>query len=229
MSMPLVSCIMPTKNRREFVPQAIAYFLRQTYPNKRLLIGDDGDSIFDLLVPNVDYRRFSPRLKTIGAKRNALVECCGEGLIAHWDDDDWYGPDRLADQVAAMQDAGAEVCGIDRPRFYDLRTDRSFRYFPRGRQKYAYSATLMYTREYWERSPFPDVQVASGVPFIQGRLDNAAIFSHPDWFVGIAHESNTSPKDFTCAEFKPWPSVEALLGDDWHFYQYLRANMGVAA
>jgi hypothetical protein len=36
---PLVSCIMPTYNRRAFVSQAIAYFLRQDYDKKELTIG----------------------------------------------------------------------------------------------------------------------------------------------------------------------------------------------
>ena len=39
----LVSCIMPTASRRRFVPLAIRYFLSQDYPNKELLILDDGD------------------------------------------------------------------------------------------------------------------------------------------------------------------------------------------
>src|SRR5205807_10283597 len=47
---PLVSCIMPTYNRRPFVPQAIQYFLRQDYINKELVIVDDGtDSVSDLV------------------------------------------------------------------------------------------------------------------------------------------------------------------------------------
>lgn len=39
---PFVSCIMPTYDRRRFVPQAIKYFLRQDYSNKELAILDDG-------------------------------------------------------------------------------------------------------------------------------------------------------------------------------------------
>ena len=47
---PMVSCIMPTYNRREFIPNAIRYFLRQDYDNKELIIIDDGtDNIADLV------------------------------------------------------------------------------------------------------------------------------------------------------------------------------------
>jgi GT2 family glycosyltransferase len=40
---PLVSCIMVTRNRPEFVLQSIRYFERQDYANRELIIVDDGD------------------------------------------------------------------------------------------------------------------------------------------------------------------------------------------
>jgi len=58
MACPLVSYIMPTYNRRQFVPQAIKYFLRQDYPQKELIILDDGtDKIRDLVpdLPKIQY------------------------------------------------------------------------------------------------------------------------------------------------------------------------------
>jgi glycosyltransferase involved in cell wall biosynthesis len=45
MKQRLVSCIMPTFNRRAFVPQAIRYFLRQDFEHKELIIVDDGDGM----------------------------------------------------------------------------------------------------------------------------------------------------------------------------------------
>ena len=38
----MVSCVMPTANRRQWVPRAIALFLAQDYPDCELLIVDDG-------------------------------------------------------------------------------------------------------------------------------------------------------------------------------------------
>jgi glycosyltransferase involved in cell wall biosynthesis len=68
----MVSCIMPTFNRRPFVPHALDYFLRQDYPRRELIIIDDGqDEIGDLVkdVPDVRYVRLHARA-SIGAKRN---------------------------------------------------------------------------------------------------------------------------------------------------------------
>ena len=236
MSLPLVSCIMPTRNRREFVPKAIEYFLRQTYPNKQLVIGEDaGDPIPDdvLCVHGNVWAQICHKGLTLGAKRNVLVEACCDSLIAHWDDDDWYGPERLQLQVDAMQAQHADVCGLDSPLFYDLRTGKAYRYHCPIRP-YLYSATLMYTREYWARSPFPDIQVASATPFVwgAGRLDHAAFLNGTGsgWYVGMAHDGNTSPKDWKCAEyFKPEADIATGLGADWPFYQGLRDRMGGAA
>ncbi len=49
---PLVSCIMPTANRQRFIPTAISLFLRQDYPEKELVIIDDGEhSVVDQEAP----------------------------------------------------------------------------------------------------------------------------------------------------------------------------------
>ena len=237
MNLPLVSCIMPTKNRREFVPKAIEYFLRQTYPNKELLVMSDGGNwVRDLVddVPSVRLLEFLLPFSTLGAKRNACVAETKGDLIAHWDDDDWYGPERLADQVGRFAfGVGTEVCGIEHPLFYDLRTGRSFKYQYRGTGGYLYSATLMYTRGFWARSPFPDVQVGAGNPFIlePGRRDHAAFIQGANWYVGMAHDGNNSPKDFARQEFglQSESRTADLLLADWPFYQSLRERMGVAA
>src|SRR6185369_6577100 len=73
---PLVTCIMPTHNRRSFIPQAIRCFLRQDYSQLELLVVDDGTEAVEDLVPVSDrirYLRFNQKL-TIGAKRNLACE-----------------------------------------------------------------------------------------------------------------------------------------------------------
>src|SRR3712207_2410530 len=92
----LVSCIMPTADRRRFTERAIRYFDRQDYRNRELVIVDDGQSPIGDLVgghPRVHYIRLDQRMR-VGTKRNlACLQARGE-VIAHWDDDDWYGPQR---------------------------------------------------------------------------------------------------------------------------------------
>lgn len=97
----LTSCIMPTHDRRAFVPQAVGYFLRQDYIGRELIVVDDGtDPVQDLMPDDARIRYLRLEGKhTLGAKRNlACRESRGE-VIVHWDDDDWMAPWRLSYQV----------------------------------------------------------------------------------------------------------------------------------
>jgi glycosyltransferase involved in cell wall biosynthesis len=148
---PLVSCIMPTANRRTFVPRAIELFLRQDYPCRELVILDDGsDSVADLVPddPRVRYVR-AARKQALGAKRNACVELARGDLIMHWDDDDWHAPHRISCQVVALREAGAEVCGLRRMLFHDPASGRTWLYdYPAQRRAWLAGGSLLYTRDF---------------------------------------------------------------------------------
>ena len=104
---------MPTRNRRRFVGQSIWYFLRQDYPQKELIVLDDGDDAVDDLIPadeRIRYVRLERRI-SLGAKRNLGCQMSRGSLIAHWDDDDWMSAQRLSIQQAALQESDADACG----------------------------------------------------------------------------------------------------------------------
>lgn len=107
----VVTCIMPTADRRPFVPQAIAQFLQQDYDNRELIVLDDGvQSVEDLMPddPRVQYVR-DERKSPIGIKRNRLCELARGDVIAQWDDDDWMAPWRVRYQVEQLLAARADV------------------------------------------------------------------------------------------------------------------------
>src|SRR5690606_5403689 len=112
---PLVSCVMPTFNRRRFVPQAIELFQRQDYEHRELIIVDDGDDPVEDLLPEDERIRYLPLdvRRTIGQKANLAVEAARGALIAYWDDDVWYAPARLSYQVAALVEQEADLVGLD--------------------------------------------------------------------------------------------------------------------
>jgi len=125
-----ISCIMPTANRRRFVPGAVRMFLMQDYLDKELIILDDGeDSIADLIPdhPQLRYRRLDAGLP-LGAKRNLACDMAQGEIIAHWDDDDWYAPSRLSRQLENLSASGADVCGLDRVLFLDPAGQQAFEY-----------------------------------------------------------------------------------------------------
>ena len=112
----LVSAIMPTGGRPNYVTHAIGLFLGQTHDEKELIILDD--SLQDKQLPKIhDSRIRHVRLydkTSIGAKHDMAIGLAAGNYICHWDDDDWFSPHRLEIQVAALKESGAELCGFMR-------------------------------------------------------------------------------------------------------------------
>jgi glycosyltransferase involved in cell wall biosynthesis len=224
---PLVSCVMPTFDRRAFVPQAVRYFLRQDYPAKELIIVDDGpEAVSDLLPadPRIVYHRLKART-VLGAKRNIACDLARGPIIVHWDDDDWSAPQRVSVQVAALTEAGADICGVARLLYYDPGRSSVWRYsWPDGRRPWAAGPSLCFSKELWTHSPFPEMAVGEDTrfvfsPAVRGLTD----VSRADCVVGIIHGQNTSPKSVRDVYWTPRPlgEVEDLLGDDIAFYRRL--------
>ena len=125
----LVSCVMPTRDRRRFALQSVRYFLRQDFPTRELLVLDDGsDDLYRDLPsdPRIRYVRV-PFGESIGAKRNRGCALAYGSIIAQWDDDDWYAPDRLSAQVAPLLANRAEITGLTDPVFLDLAGGQAWR------------------------------------------------------------------------------------------------------
>ena len=197
--MPLVSCLMPTTDRRAFVPRAIAQFLAQDYPNRELLIVDDGtDRIEDLVPddPRVRYIGLEHRL-VLGAKRNVACEQARGELIVHWDDDDWAASWRLRYQVEQLTAAGADLGGLNRVLFYDPAAGEAWEYeYSRAGAPWVYGATLIYTKAFWRRNPFPLLNVGEDSRFVWANVPKR-VLAHDDhrFFVATVHTANTSRKD----------------------------------
>ena len=220
----LVTCIMPTRDRRAFVPLAIAYFLRQDYPTAELIVVDDGDdSVADLMPDDerVRYLRLEQRT-SIGAKRNLACEEAHGSVILHWDDDDWHAASRVRTQVTALLASGVEVCGTDRPLFFEPGTQRAWQFiYPTGRSDWLCGNSLAYTVDFWRRTRFEDVDVGEDTRFLW-KATRAQITSLGDWtgHVGIVHAGNVSPKHTWESYWQPLPleRLQLVLGHDFHVY-----------
>lgn len=213
----LVSCIMPTRNRRAFVPRAIAQFLSQDHDNRELIVVDDGeDEIADLLpdLPSIRYHR-AEGIHSIGAKRNLACEMARGTLIAHWDDDDWMAPQWLSSQVETLAASGADVCGLDRIYFYDPERRSAWRYVWDEDRPWVCGGTLLYARDYWLRTPFAEINVGEDSAFVWSAVSKTiAVNPRNQLYVGIIHDRNTSPKVTTQRrwhEIRP-NFVESLMG-----------------
>lgn len=101
-----VSVIIPTHNRAEFLARAIDSVLSQSYATLELIVVDDGstDETPALLASygeNLTVLRQENRGPA--AARNAGIRAARHPLLAFLDSDDQFAPDKLAQQVAAME------------------------------------------------------------------------------------------------------------------------------
>lgn len=220
-----VSCIMPTYNRRAFVPHAIRYFLRQDYPHKELIIVDDGtDSIGDLVPehPAIRYYRL-PQKITLGAKLNLACQWAKGNIIANWDDDDWYAPHRLSYQVDALQHDHIYMCGINRLLYFDIQTKNAFQYiYPPDQRTWLLGSSLCYKKEFWERNVFADINVGMDGLFVwKTTADHIHVLPDPTFSVHMIHDNNVSPKRTDGIWWHSYPveEIERILNGDWECYR----------
>jgi glycosyltransferase involved in cell wall biosynthesis len=224
-SQPLVSCIMPTYNRREFVPQAIHYFLRQDYEPKELIIIDDGTDVIEGLVPadkRIRYYRLNEKI-TLGAKLNMACQYAKGSIIAHWDDDDWYAARRLTYQVETLMQEGTDICGINRLLYFDIRGNRAYQYiYPTNQRTWLLGSTLCYIKKHWSGSHFAEIDVGMDGLFVwAARPDRITTLQDTTFAVFMIHPHNVSPKKTEGTWWHPYPveEIRKILDSDWAFYR----------
>lgn len=197
MESPLVSCIMPTANRQKFLPLAIHYFIDQDYPNKELIIIDDGLESAKTLIPNHPQIRYfySEPLGTIGVKRNHACDKAQGEIIMHWDDDDWYAPDWISRQVEALSTSGADITGLNTVLFYSPSVEKRWVYEDSDLEKpWLCGATMAYRKSFWQEHPFVDIQVGEDYDFVWNSGAKTFALDYFQGFISILHAHNTSIK-----------------------------------
>jgi glycosyltransferase involved in cell wall biosynthesis len=221
---PIVSCIMPTYNRRRFVSYAIRYFLNQEYENKELIIIDDGtDAINDLIpdTPSIRYYRLESKI-TLGAKLNLACKYASGNIIAHWDDDDWYAPRRLAYQVNTLLTEGKDLCGINQLLYYDLRNGSAYQYvYPANQRVWLLGSSLCYTKELWAKHQFADINVGMDGLFVWAAPpQRVKVLADSSIAVHMIHDNNVSPKHTNGQWWHSYPpeQIHKIINGDWAYY-----------
>ncbi len=112
MEYPLISCIMPTKNRRRFVAQSLRYFAEQDYPNKEIIIINDGSSDkTPQIVQKYPVRLINTEEKGISHARNlGYLQAKGE-YVAYTDADCTVVPKWLSVMISHFQDSAVALVG----------------------------------------------------------------------------------------------------------------------
>jgi O-antigen biosynthesis protein len=181
--------------------EAVASWLQQDWRDRELVILDDSNrpSFPDGIIgPGIKYEAAAGG--SIGWKRNRCCELASGEWIAHWDDDDWSHPARLAHQMGIAMASGAPVVGYRQMEFRDLHTGERWLY-KASSDRYALGTSLIYRRWFWERCRFVEVNhLPDGTLIPEDAAFVAAagrcIVTDPGQGMMWAsiHPSNTSPR-----------------------------------
>ena len=205
----MISCILVTADRREFVKKAIQCFLDQDYLDKELIVVDDGQDRVDDLVAAIASVYHHPGKKlTVGEKRNlACIFAKGE-YIAHLDDDDWSAPHRLSEEFKMMKESKKPVVGYKTMLFYDIAQNLAWKYL--GSDGFACGASLFYKKRYWEQHQFSPKNLGEDHDFTIDAMKHFGIYSKDVGLSMVAtlHDRNTSPHDLTHQQFPVYPVSE---------------------
>ena len=114
---PLVSVIIPTRDRPALAVRAVRSALGQTYANHEIVVVDDGSTL-PLRLPRdlEDARVRTVRLGTTvgaGGARNAGVQASTGTLLAFLDDDDRWRPRKLERQVQTLAGCDEDVAAVE--------------------------------------------------------------------------------------------------------------------
>jgi hypothetical protein len=180
-----VACIMPTTaSRARWHGRAIGLFLAQDYADAELLVASDIDLA---LPPHPRVRVLRLPQMPLGERRNRMILETDAELVAHWDDDDWYAPWRLSEQVRSL--GGADVSGARELLFWGAAEGLWLYSYPEG-EPGACGATLLYRRSWWARQPMPALDAGEDAVWLR---DRAPAVAEPARSICVAsiHADNT--------------------------------------
>ena len=221
---PLVSCLLVTANRAELCRRAVHCYLEQTYPNKELVVVDDGEQdLTEVLsvIPSeeVNYLKLEPSPDNVlGHLRNVALDAAKGDYVAQWDDDDWYHPQRLERQIAVLEaghDAvtlSSSLMHLDTGEFVD---HPYFGFLPNG-----VPGTIVHRADKTVR--YPELRRAEDTEYLDHwmarrytKLDEMHLF------IRCFHGANTWEQTHFLSRMKNTP--RDLIGYIWH--RYIRRNV----
>lgn len=188
---PPVSCILVTRDRPAFFRQALRCFFSQDYPDRELIVVDDGEAPVERLcagLPDVTYIRL-PESTPTGAKLNIGIDAARGDILQKLDDDDFYAPGFLSAAVgrlrrARREDALAVWCCF----MVLIARDRRLYFSGHG---WTTGGTLCFRRALWRRRPFRDMYHSSDSWFIRDNQPFIARVCAAEQYLVVRHGANT--------------------------------------
>ena len=196
---PLITCAMPTRGRPRFVAQSVEYFRRQDYPNRELVIVYEHEADLPGGVSGRTSAPSAPPRPALAPSVKLAVRAARGRIVAHWDDDDWYAPQRLSRQAAPILEGMADITGLNDmlfmvaplQQFWSVTPGLFARLFVGNIS----GGTLMFDRAVWERSgPYPATSLREDADFLVKAMHHGArlrAIPGRELYIYVRHDENS--------------------------------------
>jgi glycosyltransferase involved in cell wall biosynthesis len=133
-SLPKISCLLVTaKNRFDYFQRSVRCYADQTYPNKELLVINEGPKEYqEKIAQHLSGRQdvkliFLDGWYSLGSLRNISIALSQGDLFVQWDDDDFNMPERLAIQYNYLSNhPKARICYLSEQLHYYFNSNYLF-------------------------------------------------------------------------------------------------------
>jgi glycosyltransferase involved in cell wall biosynthesis len=167
---------------------SIKSFQKQTYPNKKLIIVNDGQYSYESAGGNVQEIKIE-KGKVLGELRNISLDAVPEGSVwVQWDDDDWHHPNLIQTQYDALNRSNALAVMLGKQIYYSCRINSAW-----VRSHYSgIMGTIMCRNTTNVR--YPAKKKAEDASFLyqlrkRGKVIN--INNPPEYYIRLIHGHNT--------------------------------------
>jgi glycosyltransferase involved in cell wall biosynthesis len=223
-----LSIIVPTGDRAILLRRCLAQLERQTFRDFDVVVVDGGKrpSLTHIDHYALDLRYLRVEIgTTVGDRRNIAVENAKGDFIAHFDDDDFYHRDYLAELVAWWRtNQPIELGGMSQFYHYDVFRKRGWRtgLWDTG---HPYGATFCYRKSTWrELGGFESFQRGEDQEFylaVERAGGRTFALQRPDLYVYMRHGKNVSGPIEPVYHAQWTLATRAVMGDEIRFYDDL--------
>jgi hypothetical protein len=247
--LPNISVVTLLYNRRKFVDLAIHNLLATDYPKHKIewVVVEDSDITEEQAADKViKFGRESAPLSvsyipvpssfkirnTIGMKRNTGIQRAQNDIILFMDDDDHYPPSSFRRRVSTLLTHSWKPAAVACTTIacYDLLKGTSAVNTPPWdlplRQRIS-EATLCFYKSWWEAKGFPEVSVAEGEGFLEGRETDVVELQPQQIIVAMSHSKNSSSRRIPAGGATGQGKPSCFWGFPKEFLKWLHALVDV--
>ncbi len=168
--------IITSTNRPQFFKQILENYNAQLYKPKELIILLNKDSM-NLNLYRKLTRKFRnvhiyqiPERETLGKCLNSAVRKSSYPYVAKFDDDDYYSPYYLIEQIQAIQRTGADIIGKRAYLNFLEASSKLVLRFPKQQTKFTgvvSGGTILFKRKIFRKVQFANLSIGEDVNFLR--------------------------------------------------------------